>query len=160
MPTQSIIRACQLKFAGLSAGGFPGGVRPALYFADAPQTDTNGDQVRVSSQGYVVLKDRGQDVSLFGFNLETREVANFDFEVYYPELEDVDAAVLAIKRNGGTTAQRQGFDFGTLTDLESPRGTFVVRRVREQRDKVGVGRDGRPVHRCVISYRVEVREDA
>lgn len=160
MPTQSIIRACQLKFAALTAGNFPGGVRPELYFHEAPQTTGAGAQVQASSQGYVVLRDKGQDVVIQSFRLETREVATFDFEVYYPALADVDAAVLAIKRNGGTTADRLGFDFGSLSDLASPRGTFVIRRTREQREQAGLGKDGKPVHLCRVSYRVEILEDA
>lgn len=160
MPTQSIIAACQKKFAALGPVNFPGGVLPQLYFDRAPQTNTAGTQVQPTTQGYVVLKDNGQDVELMSFQLETREVERFDFEIYYPQLADCDTAALAIKRNGGTTAQKLGFDFGTLPELASPRGTFVIRRVREQRGQRGIGLTGAVVHVCRLSYRVEILEDA
>jgi hypothetical protein len=161
MATQSIIAAALTKFDGLTASGFPSSTRPKIYFDEAPQTDASGDQIRAESgSGYCVLKDKGQDVKIVSFNLETREVASFDIEIYYTSLADCDTAALAIKRNGGTTAQKLGFDFGTLSDLASPRGTFVVKRAREQRGKAGVGRDGKPVHFCRLSYRVEILEDA
>jgi hypothetical protein len=162
--TQSIIRACQLKFATLDAANFPGAARPRFDFDETPQVDENGAQIRVEGQtGCVVLIDRGQDVKLLNFELTTREVANFDIEVYYESLADVDQAVYAIKRNPPAGADEsfapgRGFDFGKLPDLFSPRGTFVIRRVREQRSRVGLNRPGKPVHCCRINYRVEILE--
>ena len=160
MPTQSIIAACQLKFAALTAGNFPGGVLPTLYFDTVPQTDGHGAQIDVTTQGLCVLKDNGQTPDLMSFQLQTREVEQFEIGVFYLSLGDVDQAVLAIKRNGGTTAQKLGFDFGLLPDLVSPRGTFVIRRVKEQRSREAFGRTNALVHACRLSYRVEVLESA
>lgn len=160
MATQSIIAAGITKFAGLTAANFPDATRPTLYFDDAPVVTAAGAQVQPTTQGYCVLKDEGQDVTVMGFERQTNEVCNFVIEVYYPFLADVDTAVLAIKRNGGTTAQALGFDFGTLSDLTSPRGTFEMVRTREQRAHAGMGKTGVPVHVCRISYRVIVQEAA
>lgn len=160
MATQSIIAACITKFAALTATNFPNYTLPTLYFDEAPVVTAAGAQLVVTSTGYCVLKDNGQDVLPLGFERQTNEVCNFDIEVYYPSLGDVDTAVLAIKRNGGTAAAGNGFDFGTLSDLASPRGTFEIVRVREQRGNGGLGKTGVPVHFCRISYRVVVQEAA
>ena len=160
MATQSIIAAAITKFAALTAANFPGSTRPPLYFDDAPVVTAAGAQVQPTAAGYCVLKDDGQDVLSLGFERQTNEAAHFVIEVYYPSLGDVDTAVLAVKRNGGTAAQALGFDFGTLSDLASPRGTFEIVREREQRAHAGLGKTGVPVHVCRISYRVVVQEAA
>jgi hypothetical protein len=160
MPTQSIISACITKFAALTASNFPSSTRPTLYFDDAPVVQSDGSQLAVTSTGYCVLKDEGQNVLSLGFERQTNEVCDFVIEVYYPSLGDVDTAVLAIKRNGGTAADGNGFDFGTLSDLASPRGTFEIVRTREQRGNGGLGKTGVPVHYCRLSYRVVVQESA
>lgn len=160
MATQSIIKACIDKFAALDAANFPGGSRPALYFDEAPAVNASGAQVQPTTAGYCVLKDEGQDVTVMGFERQTNEACQFVIEVYYPDLGDVDTAVLALKRNGGTADQALGFDFGTLSGLSSPRGTFEIVRTREQRSFAGKGKTGVPVHRCRVSYRVVVQEAA
>jgi hypothetical protein len=160
MPTQSIIAASITKFAALTAANFPNATLPVLYFDEAPVVNTLGVQVQPTTAGYCVLKDEGQDVLSLGFERQTNEVEAFVIEVYYPSLGDVDTAVLAIKRNGGTATQGLGFDFGTLSDLASPRGTFEIVRKREQRAFAGMGKTGVPVHVCRISYRVVVQEAA
>jgi hypothetical protein len=160
MATQSIIAAGITKFAALTAANFPGATRPALYFDEAPAVNASGTQIQPTAAGYCVLKDEGQDVLSLGFERQTNEVCQFVIEVYYPSLADVDTAVLAIKRNGGTAAQGNGFDFGTLSDLASPRGTFEIVRTREQRAFAGQGKTGVPVHVCRLSYRVVVQEAA
>lgn len=160
MPTQSIIDAALTKFDALTATNFPNSARPTIYFDQAPAVKADGSQLSVTSEGYVVLKDEGQEVVSFGFERQTNEVATFVLEVWYPSLADVDTAVLAIKRNGGTAADGNGFDFGTLSDLASPRGTFETIRVREQRGQEGRGKSGALVHFCRITYRVAVVEAA
>jgi hypothetical protein len=158
--TQSIIAAVLEKYdSGLSAAHFPSAAKPPVYFDEAPAVDAAGAQLDAEG-GFVVLRDEGQDVQSLGFERQTLEVAAFVLEVYYPSLANVDAAVLAIKRNGGTAAQAQGFDFGTLVDLTSPRGTFEIVRTKEQRSKAGVGKTGKRVHVCKLSYRVVVQEAA
>ena len=160
MPTQSIIDAVLTKFDALTAANFPNSTRPTIYFDRAPLVKSDGSQLHVTSEGYVVLKDQGQRVVSFGFERQTNEVASFVFEVYYPDLGDVDTAVLAIKRNGGTAAQGNGFDFGTLSDLASPRGTFETIREEEIRSQEPMGRNGALVHVCRMTYRVAVLEAA
>lgn len=160
MPTQSIIDAALTKFDALTAANFPNATRPTIYFDQAPQVKADGSQLSVTSEGYVVLKDEGQQVVSFGFERQTNEVARFVFEVYYPSLGDVDTAILAIKRNGGTAAQGLGFDFGTLADLESPRGTFEIIRESERRSREPMGKNGALVHVGRVTYRVAVVEAA
>ena len=149
------------KFDALTAANFPSSTVPPIYLDDPPLAD-GGSQVRPP---YVVLRDNGQTPEL-EFERTTLEVCAFALEVYYPTpdsggpLANVDAAVLAVKRNGGTSAQGLGFDFGTLSDLTTPRSTHEIRRVRETRRSAGFASDGRRVYVCVLEYRVTVKETA
>lgn len=160
MPTTSVIAAAITKFAALTAANFPGSSRPALYFDDAPVVTAAGAQTQPTTAGYCVLKDDGTDVESFGFERQCREVNHFVIEVYYPSLGDCDTAGLAIRRNGGTSEQGNGFDWGTISDLTTPRGTFVIVRTHEQRAHAGLGKTGVPVHVLRLSYQVEVTEAA
>lgn len=164
MNSQSVIVGVIEKFDALASVNFPSAVRPALYFDEAPVVNAAGAQVQPTTQGYCVLKDRGQTPSFLAFktatSMPTKEVAEFDIEVYYPSLGDCDQAALAVKRNGGTTLQRLGFDTGSLRTLISPRSRLVIRRTREQRGHGGLGKTGVPVHFVRLSYRVEIIEDA
>lgn len=147
------------KFDGLTAAGFPNAAVPPIYLDDPPLVDA-GVQVRPP---YVVLRDKGMAPS-YEFERTTLEVCEFDLEVYYPTpdsggpLANVDTAVTAIKRNGGAVGAGSGFDYGTLSDLTSPRSTHEIRRVKETRRSAGFGQDGRRVYVCVLEYRVIVKE--
>jgi hypothetical protein len=154
--TTSVIAAVLTKFNALTAANFPGSARPPIYLDAAPLTDSAGAQER-AGDGYVVLRDLGTEPQL-EFERTTLEVGEFDLEVYYRSLADVDTAVAAIKRNGGAVGAGSGFDYGTLSDLVSPRSTHEVRRVREQREFAGLDQTGARVHRCVLRYRVTVKE--
>lgn len=160
MATQSIIAAALAKFAGLTAANFPGQVRAPVAFDEMPRKDATGAALDPET-GYVVLKDMGQKPTLLGFERQTQEVAEFVFEVFYPALGDCDAAVLAIKRNGGTSDDALGFDFGTLDALTAPRTPMVCLRTLEKRSKEqGYGATGKLIHCCRLHYSVAVLEDA
>lgn len=156
--TTSIIAAVMTKFDALTAGGFPSSTVPPIYLDEPPVVD--GTQIRPP---YVVLRDNGQ-TPVTEFERTTIEGCEFTMEVYYPTaatngpLADVDTAVNAIKRNGGTVGQGLGFDYGTLTDLTTPRSTHVIRRVKERRAYAGFHFDGKRVYVCYLDYRVEVKE--
>jgi hypothetical protein len=156
MPTTSIISAVITKYNALTASGFPSSTRPPIYLDEAPATDSSGTQER---PGYVVLRDRGLVPQYLGFERHTAEVNEFEMEVFYESLADVDTAVAAIKLNGGTRAQANGFDLGTLSDLTTPRSTLQILRTRETRRFVGVSLSGARVHSCTLEYRVMVQED-
>jgi hypothetical protein len=121
--TTSIIAAVMTKYDGLTASNFPSSALPPIYLDDPPLLD-GGSQVRPP---YVVLRDNGQ-VPQYEFERTTLEVCDFALEVYYPTpdsggpLANVDTAATAIKRNGGAVGAGSGFDYGTLSDLVSPRG--------------------------------------
>lgn len=156
MPTTSIIAAVMSHYDGLTAANFPDGSRPSIYLDSAPLV--NGSQVYPP---YVILKDQGQTpIPLTEFERNTLEVCQFVLEVYYRELGDVDTAVAAIKLNGGTRDQAQGFDCGTLSDLTSPRSTHQVLRTRETRSLAGYDREGKRVHVCRLEYKVTVKESS
>ena len=154
MATTSIIAAVISKFESLGAVYFPGSSRPPVYLDQAPLTGAAGEQERPP---YVVLRDGGQ-VPEYEFERTTLEVCEFTLEVYYETLADVDTAVTAVKRNGGAVGAGLGFDYGTLSDLTSPRSTHEVRRVRETRRLSGVNFVGQRTHVCVLEYRVTVKE--
>jgi hypothetical protein len=154
--TTSVISAAITKFEALTASNFPSSTRPPIYLGAAPLTDSAGAQER-AGDGYVVIRDLGTEPQL-EFERTTLEVGEFEFEVYYRSLANVDTAVTAIKRNGGAVGAGSGFDFGTLSDLASPRSTHEIRRVRETREFAGIDQTGARVHRCVLRYRVTVKE--
>lgn len=147
------------KYDTLTVGGFPDATVPPIYLDDPPLLD-GGVQVRAP---YVVLRDNGQ-VPQYEFERNTMEVCEFVLEVYYPTpdsggpLANVDTAVTAIKRNGGAVGAGSGFDYGTLTDLTTPRSTHEIRRMRETRRSAGFSQDGRRVYVCLLEYRVIVKE--
>lgn len=156
MPTTSVIQAVITKYGTLTAANFPSSTRPPIYLDEAPAVDSSGVQER---PGYVVLRDLGLVPNYLGFERHTAEVNEFEMEVIYESLADIDTAVSAIKLNGGTRDQAQGFDLGTLSDLVSPRSTHQVLRTREVRRFVGVSLAGARVHSCTLSYRVTVQEN-
>lgn len=163
MPTTSVIKAVMTKYAALTAANFPGASRPPMYLDEAPRTDSGGSQ---EYPPYVVLRDGGLEPTYAGFERHTLEVNGFTLEIYYPDdgttsggLAAIDIAAAAIKLNGGTRDQANGFDLGTLSDLTSPRSTHQVLRVRETRRLSGYGRDGKPVYVGTLEYRVTIQEN-
>ncbi len=156
MATESVIRAVQLKVAALSGGNFPGGVLPAVYFGEAPATNAAGSQVQATSQGYVVIRDRGADASAYTFRLDTREFVTLELEVFYPTLADAQQAARGIRLNGGSPAARQGLDYGTLPDLSPAYRLLAVRPVGSSNERAGLGQTGAVVHSVTLTYRVEL----
>ena len=154
MATTSIISAVMSKFNALTEANFPDSSRPQIYLDQAPLTDASGTQERPP---YVILRDNGQ-VPTGEFERTTFEACDFVMEVYYESLADVDTAVTAIKRNGGAVGSGSGFDFGTLSDLTSPRSTHEIRRTRERRALAGMDLTGKRIHVCYLEYRVTVKE--
>lgn len=148
MATKSVIRACQLKFAAIPAGGFPGGVLPALYFDEAPQTDGSGAQVQPTTQGYAVIRSKGAAARAYAFGSPlTREDAEVEIEFFYPSLGDCSDAA---------EATRAAFDYGALPDLD-PSFTLLAIRPRSNRpSRAGLGKTGVPVHSWVLGYRIEI----
>jgi hypothetical protein len=148
MATASIVRAAQLKFAGLTAASFPGGVLPALYFDEAPVVTGSGAQAQVTTQGYVVLKHTGTRARAYAFGGATREDVGLEFEVYYPTLGDALTAVGVIKA---------GFDYGTLPDLDT--AVFLLLAIRPVSDRpafAGLGKTGANVHQWTVGYSLEL----
>ncbi len=155
MSTQSVIAACQQKWAALNAAGFPGSVVPELYFDEAPQVSGSGAQVQPTTAGYAVVKDAGHAIKALSFGVAVREVANLDFEIYYPSLGDCLTAALAVQLNGGAGADRLGFDFGTLPALAPPLVLLAIRPRLSQADFAGDGKTGARVHMWKLGYDFE-----
>lgn len=148
MATTSLIAAIQSKFATLTAGSFPGGVRPAVYFDEAPVVTGSGSQVQPTTQGYVVLKNTGARARAYAFGGATREDVAVEFDVYYPSLGDALTAANVIKA---------GFDYGDLPDLDT--AVFRLLAVRPVSDRpafAGLGKTGANVHQWTVGYRVEL----
>ncbi len=156
MATESVIRAVQLKVAALTPANFPGGALPAVYFGEAPVVGAAGSQVQVTSQGYVVVRDRGAQAGAYTFKLDTREFVALELEVFYPTLADAQQAARAIRLNGASPAARQGLDYGTLPDLGPALRLLAVRPVGVANERAGVGQTGAVVHSVTLTYRVEL----
>jgi hypothetical protein len=154
--TPSVIAAVQAKFAALTAGGFPGAVVPTLYFDEAPQTNAAGAQVQPTTAGYAVLKDKGSTSKALAFGLTTRELIRLDFEFYYPSLGDCRMAAFATALNGGTEADKLGFDYGTLPDLTTPYVLLAMKPRSNKAKKAGTGKTSAPVHYWSVSYELEL----
>jgi hypothetical protein len=125
---------------------------PTLYSFDAP-VSADGAQVYPS---YTVLLDNGTDTG-YELELTVLEVTSITLMVYANTLLEVDAAVEAIKYNGGGVSDGLGLDFGALPTLDIGYYNLEVRRVREKRFAAGVtGRSAQRIHGCELDYRVSL----
>lgn len=144
----SIIAAVMAKWDALDAANFPSGSRPAIYLDEAVQAD--GTQVRPP---YAILRDKGLVPEQLGFERQTLEVNEFELEIYYASLADCDTAAEAVKLDGGTRAQGNGFDFGTVT-LAPPRSSFQILRTRETRRFAGLNLSNVRTYVVTLEYKV------
>lgn len=152
---KSVPAAALTLYDGLTAGNFPGGTRPPIYFDEAPVTDGAGAQLRPP---YVVLKDSGRTPDVQSDFGGTEDGA-FTLEVYAASLGDVDTIVHAIKWNGANPAAATGFDCGTLT-LTAPYSPMHMLRTGEQRFVAGLDHTGKRMHCCRLSYSALTNFDA
>lgn len=149
----SAISALFDLYASIPAAAFGGTVRPPIRLGVMSQTTTTGTQQRVP---YVVIKDQGFRPE---FNSSSGGIKNgqFTVEVFAAQLSadagvSVDSMVLAIQYAGGTPAQKQGFDWGTLTITGFQYG-ISIKPVRDgPREYAGFNYDGQPVHKCTLTY--------
>lgn len=153
MPTTSAIYAAMLKYDALTAANFPNSSRPVIYLDEAPLVD--GGQV---VPPYVILRDNGQTPTILGFERTILDVCEFTFEVYYTSLADVGTAINAIRLNGGAVGAGSGFDYGTLSDLTTPRSTHQILRGTIRHKLAGYGLTGLPVYMGSIDYRLTIQE--
>lgn len=156
MATTSIIAAVITKYEALTAAGFPGAARPRIDFGKAPQL-VGGLPLRPP---YVVLRDLGAPRTVLDFERNSLATPRFAFEVRANTLADVDAIVTAVRLNGGTVGQGLGFDFGTLSDLASPKSTHQILPAAEPRTLEPLDKDGVRVHGARLEYAVSVLESA
>ncbi len=156
MATTSVTAAVKALYDGLSAGNFPGGARPPLYFGEAPQTGAGGAQQRLP---YVVFSEQGRQVQVLDFERNSVLVLTLALDVYANTLADVDGVVDAVRWNGGAVGAGAGFDFGTLGDLTAPRSTHQLLPAGEPRRLEGaLDVTGERVHASRMEYRVTVLE--
>lgn len=154
--TTSAIYAAKLKYESLDPSNFPDADRPPLFFDYVPQTDDTGAQLRPP---YGVLRDLGQTPTLVGFERTTLEVCQFDLEFYYVnDLGKNAAAIWAVRLNGGGIGDGLGFDYGELPDLDFPRESYQILRGKVRFNFERFDKDGKPVHRGTVSYKVTIKE--
>lgn len=154
--TTSVIYAAILKYRSLDPTNFPDASRPPLYFDYVPQTDDAGAQLRPP---YAVLRDLGQTPTIAGFERTTLETCQFTVEVYYVNALDKSAQALwAVRLNGGGIGDGLGFDYGDLPALAFPRESYQVLRGRVQFGFDHFDKDGKPVYKGTIAYKVTVKE--
>ena len=158
MSTLSIDAAVKSRYEALTAANFAGGVVPPMYFGMAAVTTSTGAAQRVP---YVTFSEDAHPVTILDFERNALHVVTFVLDVYANTLADVDAAVLAIRLNGGTVGQGLGFDYGALTDLTSPRSTHQIIPVAEPRRlENALDFSGARCHAARLTYRVSVLESA
>lgn len=143
----------QAKIAAISAGDFPGDVRPAVYFGEAPQVTGSGGQVQPTTQGYCVLRHNGtrSRALAFGPPPVTRDDVGLEIEAYYPTLEDALSAVNVI---------RAALDYGTLPDLDSSLQLKAIRPRSDQPQQAGLGKTGAVVHGAKYGFDLEILRGA
>lgn len=155
MPTTSITQAVITKYEALTAANFPSSTVCRIDFGESPQLSA-GLQLRPP---YVVLQDAAREVKPLDFERNTLVTTKFAFEVYAATLADVDSIVSAIRLNGGTVGQGLGFDYGTLSDLSSPKSTHQILPTAEPRQLAPrLDKDGQRIHGARLEYRVTVLE--
>jgi hypothetical protein len=155
MPTTSITAAVVTKYESLTAANFPGASRPRIDFGSAAQV-VSGLQLRPP---FVVLKDNGREVKILDFERNNLQIVRFGFEVFAASAGDVDTIVSAIRLNGGLVGAGSGFDYGTLSDLTSPRSTHQIIPTAEPRLLSSyLDKDGVRIHGATLQYQVTVLE--
>jgi hypothetical protein len=155
MPTTSVTAAVITKYESLTAANFPGSSRPRIDFGSAAQV-VSGLQLRPP---FVVLKDNGREVKILDFERNNLQIVRFVFEVYAASAGDVDTIVSAIRLNGGGVGAGSGFDYGTLSDLTSPRSTHQIIPTAEPRLLSSyLDKDGVRIHGATLQYQVTVLE--
>lgn len=158
MATLSIDAALKARYDALTATNFPGDALPPMYFGQAAQTTGAGAQQRLP---YVVFTEASHQFTILDFERSALHVVGFVLDVYANSLADVDECVLGIRLNGGTVGQGLGFDYGTLTDLASPRSTHQIIPTGEPRRlDQPLDIEGNRVHAARLEYRVTVLESA
>lgn len=156
MATTSITSAVISKYEALTAANFPSSSRPRIDFAQSPQATATA-QTRVP---FVVLQDLGRTVVPADFERNNFVTAQFAFDVWAATLADVDTTVTAIRLNGGTVGAGSGFDYGTLSDLTSPKSTHQILPTAEPRYLGGHDYNGQRVHGARLEYKVTVLESS
>jgi hypothetical protein len=148
----SVISAAMTKFDGLTAANFPSSTVPDIYLDESPVVD-GGAQKYVP---YAVITDEGESPENH-FGQSVIETSRFKVTLYYPSLADADAAALAVRLNGGTPQQQQGFDFGTLTGLPAGFAFKSLVRTGSRRFFAGYAKAGGRVHAVELSYEATVQ---
>lgn len=151
----SVAHAIIQKYESLSASIFPDGVRPPIYFGEAPIA-SGGAMVRPP---YVIIRDEGTRPEDNVSDAGAVEVGRVHLEVYALELGTVDAIVKAIRFGGQPPGNRAGLDWGTLS-LDSPYTHMHLRRIIERRDYAGWDYESRRVHTCRIDYEAMISLEA
>jgi hypothetical protein len=140
------------KFDALTAANFPAAAVPDVYLDEAPAVD-GGSQKRPP---FAVIADEGESPENV-FGQVVVETTRFKVTLYYNSLADADEAALAVRRNGGTAQQAQGFDFGTLSGLPSGFTLKSLVRTGSRRFFAGYDRDAKRVHAVELSYTATVQ---
>lgn len=146
-----------LQFHGtLTAANFPGGVRPPAYEWPVPQTTATSAQLRPPYVTYQLVG--GEETQTFeDDDVETYTLTATAFAV---SQADADAIVKALRWNGQSKGDAAGFDNrNTLTNFTE--GSLLG--VYPQRPPVpgyagSVDKDGKPMHKAVMEWRVEVQQ--
>lgn len=151
----SITASVKEKYETLNAANFPNGVRPALYFDQAPQL-VDGLQIRPP---YVVFTEGAHKIETLDLEHNNMVTIQLVFQAFAHSLGDVDAICNAIRWNGGTVGQGTGFDYGTIDTLTPPRHALEIVPTSEPRQlEDTLDKDGRRIHAAKLEFRVRILE--
>lgn len=160
MPTTSITAAVKTKYEALTAANFPSSTVPAIYFGTAPVVDGSGTQVRPP---YTVFNEGAREVKPLDFERNNIVTIDLTMQVFANTLADVDTICNAIRFNqaigAGVVGDGTGFDYGTLSDLTTPRSTLqIVPAGEPRRLENTLDRNGARCHGAILRWKLTVLE--
>ena len=158
--TTSLTSAVKTKYEALTAALFPSSSRPAIYFDEPPATDSAGAQVRPP---YVVFSTQTQETKPLDFERNNLVTIRLILEAFATTLANVDTVVSAVRFNAalgaGVVGVGAGFDYGSLSDLTTPRSTLQIVPVGEPRRLADrLDKDGARVHAARMEWKLTVLE--
>lgn len=155
MATANLIQCMIDKYEALTAANFPSSSRPRIDFVEPPHIVSSA----AHDPPYVAIEDIGRTIKPLDFERNNIIDARFRFRVFAREMADVDHIVNAIRFNGGTVGAGSGFDYGTLSTLDTPKFNHQIIPVAEPRrlsDRVD--KDGQRMHAAELDYKVLLLE--
>lgn len=141
----SVIAAVIERYEGLPVNGLA-----KIWFDEAPLKDGAGNPVRPP---YVVLHDDSTDGSQ-DLEYYRWEDTKLRFEVWAPNLAEVDAIVLGLRFGGQGHRDRAGMDNADALTIAGQDFKACIWQGEQRFVERSRGADAKAVHRCRVRYEV------